>query len=67
MRNFFLHTTLSDSANQFFSLPVASSIDTISLLLKILWVEGENIHRHKNIQFRGEMLEIYWKGKGCIR
>ena len=31
MRDFFLHTTLSDSANEFFSLSVASSIDTISL------------------------------------
>ena len=67
MRDFFLHTTLSDSANEFFSLSVASSIDTISLLLKIFWVEGENIPRHKNTQLRGKMLEIYWKDKGCIR
>lgn len=67
MRDFFLHTILSDSANEFFSLSVASSIDTISLLLKILWVEGENIHRHKNTQLRGKMLEIYWKDKGYIR
>lgn len=67
MRGFFLHNVLSDSANQFFGLSVASSIVAISLLFKILWGESENIHSHKNTQLRGKMLEIYWKDKGGVR
>lgn len=57
MRVFFLYAALSDSVYQFHILStalliVAFSIDTVSLLAKILWVASKNMHRYKTAHFK---------------